>query len=141
MFGKNREELKIENGELSKKVSELTEELGREKDTLTKNIDKLEKDKKQLKEDISDLKLKKKMEEEDIKHMVRIKEEKAAVEMEKKQLEMERAKDMEIEVLRKEYSEKTETFLKEQTAKIEGIMERIMALVPNIGVKLNGKIT
>lgn len=148
MFGKADEKLRKENAglvfaneKLARDIDKIKKELSKEKVSLTDTIDSLSNDKRRLKEEVADLELKKKIENEDLKHMIKIKEEKAEIVMEKKQLEMQRESDKAIQKIRDEYQKKTEDSLEEQIKKMGETTDKIMSLVPNIGVKLNGNIT
>lgn len=140
LFGRNDKEIQKENEKLVKRVEQLETELGAEKTSLKTTIESLERDKKSLKEEVADLELKKKIEEEDIKHMVKIKEEKMDLEYEKKALALEREKDREIAKIKDDYQGKIEKNLEKQLAEVKETTDKIMALVPDINVKLKGQV-
>lgn len=73
--------------------------------------------------------------------MIKIKEEKAEIVMEKKELKMEREKDKEITKIKTEYQKKVEDNLEKNLKEMKDMYGQILQLVPNIGVKLKGDIT
>jgi len=107
---------------------------------LKETNESLEKEKTKLKEEVADLKLKKKIEDEDIKHMVKMEREKLAIEQQKKELELEKVSREEISKVRDEYRDKTEAQLEKRVEEMKSMHGDILARLPNINVKLNGKV-
>ena len=108
--------------------------------SLQDNVKELEKERRELKEQVEDLKLKKKIEEEDIKHMVRIKEERLAIEHEKKIISLEKEKELAVAAVKDSYRDKTEQYLNQQIERGEVLYREILGRLPNINVKMQGKI-
>jgi chromosome segregation ATPase len=100
----------------------------------------LEEEKTRLKEEVADLKLKKKIEEEDIKHMVKMKEEKLAIEHERKELERESEKQAAIHKAQNEYRDKIEKNLEKQLASMKDMYGEILGRLPNVNVRLKGDV-
>jgi hypothetical protein len=100
----------------------------------------LEKERRSLKEEVEDLKLKKKTSEEDIKHMVRMKEERLAIDHERKDLEREKEKEQAIAEVKDAYRDKTEKYLNEQIDRASKMYAEILERLPNISVNMKGKI-
>jgi predicted DsbA family dithiol-disulfide isomerase len=107
---------------------------------LQAECDKFFKERLEVKTELEDLKLKRKTEEEDIKHMVRMKEERMAVDLEKKTMELERAKDVAIAAVKDEYRNKLETQLTKETDNIKTMYGQILERLPNINVKMTGTV-
>jgi len=107
---------------------------------LKAEIKKLTDERRTLKQDVEDLKLKKKMDEEDIKHMVRIKEERAAVEQDRAKVRMEGEKQEAIAKVRDEYRLKTEEYLNTQIKRMETMYADLLKQLPDINVALKGDL-
>lgn len=105
---------------------------------LQKDVDKYFKERLDIKTELEDLKLKRKTEEEDIKHMVRMKEERVAVELEKKTIQLERERDTAIAKVKDEYRDKMEKQLTQETENIKTMYGQILERLPNVNVKLTG---
>jgi hypothetical protein len=105
---------------------------------LQKDVDKYFKERLEVKTELEDLKLKRKTEEEDIKHMVRMKEERMAVDLEKKTIEIERKKEAEVARVKDEYRDKMEKQLVQETNNIKTMYGQILERLPNVNVKLTG---
>lgn len=103
-------------------------------------VSDLYKERGRLKKEVEDLKIARKIADEDIKHMVRIKEEKMAVEQERKELERDRKKASEVETIRNEYRDKIERGLEEQIKNMRGMYDAILARLPDVNVALSGKV-
>ena len=93
-----------------------------------------------LKEEVEDLKLKKKTSEEDIKHMVRMKEERLAIDHEKKVVELEKEKARTVAAVKDSYRDKTEEYLNKQIGRADKMYAEILERLPNINVTMKGKI-
>lgn len=120
---------KKDNKEDEAKVGKLEEE-----------IKELKKERGELKEKVEGLKLKKKIEEEDIKHMVTMKEERLALDHEKKVAETEKLKDAEIAKVKDEYRDKIEKNLEQQKNDVKAMYAEILQRLPDVNVKLKGNI-
>jgi prefoldin subunit 5 len=105
---------------------------------LQADYDRLFRERMELKTELEDLKLKRKTEEEDIKHMVRMKEERMAVDLEKKTVAIERERDATIAKVKDEYRDKMEKQLSEETKNIKEMYGQILQRLPNVNVKLTG---
>jgi phosphoglycolate phosphatase-like HAD superfamily hydrolase len=107
---------------------------------LQADCDKFFKERLEVKTELEDLKLKRKTEEEDIKHMVRMKEERMAVDLEKKTIELERQKDAAIAAVKDEYRDKLETQLTQRGDDLKTMYGQILERLPNITAKLTGTL-
>ena len=125
----------FKNTKLIKERDELLEEISELKGN-TVERDKLREQVRELKDDIASLKSKKKIEEEDIKHMVRLKEERMAVENQKKELEMERKKDTAIAEVKDQYRDKLEGRLEKEVTNMKEMYGQILERLPNISAKV-----
>jgi histone H3/H4 len=88
-----------------------------------------------LKAEIAVLNQEKKITEEDIKHMVRLKEEKLAVQNERKQLEREREKETAIFQVKDEYRDKLEKRLQTEVENIKQMYSEILQRLPKVSVR------
>ena len=93
-----------------------------------------------LKEKVGDLKLKAKHEEEDIKHLVKMTQEKQAIESERKEMARDKDKPEEIAKVKDEYRNKLEKDLRDRGDEIRGMCTEILGRLPNITAKLKGDI-
>lgn len=107
---------------------------------LRKEIARLTKLKDKATEDLKTAELDYKIKIEDIKHMQKMLDEKNALEVDRKTFEAEKAAQAEIKKIRNEYAEKLEKELMEERKKMQAVMERVMAALPNVNVKLGGKM-
>lgn len=103
-------------------------------------VNQLEKEKKGLIEEVEKLKLKKKLEDEDIKHMVKINEERLNIEHEKKVMETEKKKDVEVAKVKDDYRNKMELNLEKQIGNMKEMYGEILERLPNVNVKLKGEL-
>jgi hypothetical protein len=108
---------------------------------LQKKVTALEEERRVLKEEVENLKLKKKIEEEDIKHMVRIKEERLAIDHERKIIELEKKTQDEIAKVKDGYRDKVEGNLEKQIERSEQMYSEILERLPNINVNMKGKVS
>jgi len=99
---------------------------------------KLDRDK--SKEDLANLKLKKKIEEEDIKHMIALKEERLALEHEKKGVQMDKEKNEAISKIKDSFQDKQIILLKEQNSALDKFKTEILERLPNVNLKLRGEV-
>lgn len=88
-----------------------------------------------LKEEIADLKIEKKVTEEDIKHMVRLREERIAVENERAALERDREKEAAIATVKDEYRDKMEKRLQTEVDRIKEMYSEILQRLPKVSVR------
>ena len=94
----------------------------------------------ELKKKIELLKNQKKIEEEDIKHMVKMAEERNAINLEKKIMENDKAKASEIAAVKDKYRDKLEERLQKEVEGIKEMYGQILERLPNVSAKFNGKI-
>ncbi len=94
-----------------------------------------------LRTELDDLKRQKKHESEDIAHLVKIQESKLNIEFAEKTVELERAQQEAIAVVKDEFRDKLEAQLKVETTRILEMHGQILARLPNINVKLGGNIS
>lgn len=88
-----------------------------------------------LKDQLADLKHEKKITEEDIKHMVRLKEEKMAVEAERKEVERDRVQATAIAAVKDTYRDKMETRLQTEVDNIKEMYGQILQRLPKVSVR------
>jgi len=88
-----------------------------------------------LKDQLADLKHEKKITEEDIKHMVRLKEEKMAVEAERKEVERDRKSASDIAEVKDTYRDKMETRLQTEVDNIKEMYGQILQRLPKVSVR------
>ena len=81
------------------------------------------------------LKQEKKITEEDIKHMVRIKEEKLAIQAEREALERDREKEQAIAAVKDEYRNKLEQRLQTEVDNIRQMYSEILERLPKVSVR------
>lgn len=163
MFEKKIKEAELvkANAELESKIEELSRKL-KEKKTVTasaecdcrdklqdlvkneaglrKEIAELEKTSRKAKESLADTKLEHKIAIEDIKHMQKMIDEKNALELEKKIFEAQKEAEVDINNIRKEYAQKLEKELTVERTKMQEFMTQVMNALPNVNVKLGGKV-
>jgi hypothetical protein len=103
---------------------------GREKiEELNKEIDI-------LKTNIKDLELKKRLEEEEIKHLVKMKEEKQAIEIQKKEIDLAKAFQQKEMELQSKYHDKIITTIEESRKESRDLYTAIMDRLPNVNVEM-----
>jgi hypothetical protein len=163
MFKKSVQEVELvkANAELESQIVELKGKL-KEKKTVTasaecdcrEKLQALVKDEAALRKEISDLgkekrkaveqlekaKLDHKITIEDIKHMQKMLDEKNELALDRKVFEAEKKCETEIKAIRKEYADKLEKELTVERTKMQSFMERVMEALPNVNVKLGGKV-
>ena len=93
-----------------------------------------------VKDELAELKQKRKMEDEDIRNLVKIKEGKLDLEHQKKQVELERGQQTAIATVKDEYRDKLESNLQQQVKDVKEMYGEILARLPNVNVKLKGKV-
>lgn len=107
---------------------------------LQADCDRFFRERLQVKEELEDLKLKRKTEEEDIKHMVRMKEERMALEKKEYQLDCDRQKEKAIADVKDEYRNKVEAQLTARGDDLKTMYGQILERLPNINVKMTGSV-
>lgn len=109
----------------------LNKALGKEKDSAALKLQIA-----QLKEELENLKLQKKMEETEIKHLVKMKEEKQAIELQKALNDQNKQfNDKEMQ-LQTKYHEKVMLVLEEGSKKLQEIYKEILGRLPNVNVEM-----
>ena len=108
-------------------------------DELKADIKRLNKEKRELKEELADLRLKKKLEDEDIKHMVKINNERKAIELEKEKIKLERKGAEEVAKVKDAYRDKTEEQLEKQLTGMREMYAEILERLPNYNINHNVK--
>ena len=94
----------------------------------------------ELEMEIDRLKARKETEELELKHLVKMKEEKMQIELDKKAMEMEKEKNEAIAKVKDEYRDKLETRLIKEGENIKEMYNQILQRLPNINAKLSGKL-
>lgn len=89
-------------------------------------------DKRKAEDDLAKVKHEKKLETEDIKHMIKMKEEKNALELEKKKVDVEREYFNKIEAVKDDYRTKLEDLLKNQIKDGKESHDKLMEHMPKI---------
>ena len=108
-------------------------ELEGERDTLNDGLLK-------ARNELAELKQAKKMEDENIRHLVKLKEEKMQIELDKKEVALERKQQEEIARVKDEYRDKQESTLQKQIADGKEMYAEILARLPNVNVRLKGDV-
>lgn len=90
--------------------------------------------------ELAELKQKKKMEGEDIRHLVKIKEEKLAIEYDRKEVRLEREQQAVIAEVKDEYRDKMEQELQKQITRMQKMYGEILGRLPNFNVRLKGDV-
>ena len=93
-----------------------------------------------LKTQVEDLKLSKKITEEDIKHMVRIKEERLKLEFQKKEMNIRAETANEVAAAKSVYQDKLILNVEGQKDDIKEMYGQILERLPDINVKMRGKV-
>ena len=89
-----------------------------------------------LKEELENLKLQKKMEETEIKHLVKMKEEKQAIELQKAMNDQNKSFNDKEMALQTKYHEKVMGVLEEGSKKLQEIYKEILGRLPNVNVEM-----
>ena len=105
------------------------------KKTAGPSVDSLNGQIRTLKDEVADLKHEKKITEEDIKHMVRIKEEKMAVEAERKEVQRDCKQQEAIATVKDEYRDKMESRLQSEVDNIKDMYGQILQRLPKVSVR------
>lgn len=104
--------------------------------SLERTIEELKDEKDSLNRELASLKNDKKIAEEDIKHMVKMKEEKNALEFERKVLDNERVKEAAIAKVKDEYRDKLEKRLELEVTNIKEMYGQILERLPNVSMRI-----
>lgn len=89
-----------------------------------------------LKNELADLQLKKRIEEEEIKHLVKMKEEKLAIEATKKELELQKKFQEKEVTLQTTYHERILRNIEDSRKESKELYTAIMERLPNVNVKM-----
>ena len=103
---------------------------GREK------IDELNVEVEKLKTEIKNLQLDKRIEEEEIKHLVKMKEEKNLIEMQKKEISLQREFQEKEMSLQSKYHEKVIATIEESRKETKELYSAIMERLPNVNMEI-----
>ena len=103
-------------------------------------LERIEKECVSAKKELAEFKHKKKMEEEDIKHMRKMEKEALEQKMLKYEMEQERAKDKAVAKVKDDYRDKLEARLQTEVVNIKEMYGEILQRLPNINVKMGGKV-
>ena len=114
--------------------------LADERDELEFKINLLRTDHQQAKDELSDLKQERKVADEDIRHMVKLKEERMDLDFEKRVVVIEKDQAAAIAAVKDMYQDKQLAALENQIERTEVIQKEILDRLPNIAVKINGKL-
>lgn len=120
----------------SKKVTKLEDRI----EKLEKQRDDLEDNKIGLKSEVEGLKSKKKIEEEQIKHLVKLKDEKRDIEIQKKELTMQAEKATAIAEVKDSYQDKLTEQLQSQISDNNERYAQILKRLPDVNVRLKGEV-
>ena len=112
----------------------LREVLGLSSDTI-----ELQKTVKQLKDEIAQLESKRKIEELELKHLVKMKEEKQALELQKAKNDQERAFNQKEMELQTKYHDKVMSIIQDNTTKTQEIYTEILQRLPTVTVDVKRK--
>lgn len=89
----------------------------------------------ELKTTVRELESNKKIEEEDLKHMIRLKEERLAVQFQRKELEIEAEKEKAVAAVKDEYRDKLEARLSTEVNSIKEMYGQILERLPNVNMR------
>jgi len=107
---------------------------------LESETDSLMRERHILKKEVEDLKLKKKIETEDIKHMIKIREEKQAIEKVKYEIKCDREKEKDVAIVKDEYRDKLEKRLELEVTNMKGMYSEILKRLPNVSYEMTKKV-
>jgi hypothetical protein len=108
---------------------------------LRNRVKELEEAPSRLKAEIEDLKLQKKMEVLEIEHLVKMKEEKNSMEIEKEKLRLNQEHNAKEMALQTNYHDKVVSLLKEHADKFQKTYEEIMKRLPNVNMEINRDVS
>ena len=94
---------------------------------------------KKLKEELEDLKLQKKMEETEIKHLVKCKEEKAAIDAERQKNELAKTFNEKEMALQTKYHDKVMGVIENEHKKIQELYKEILGRLPDVNMTITKK--
>ncbi len=120
-------------------------------DSLLGEIKDLKSDKRKLIEELEDLKLKKRLEQEEIKHMVKLNDEKNAIEIERKKTELEKKSAEEMTKFRdqqrvllvdslKEFHAKIESRFSSELGNLKEVYNVLIEKLPNVNFNIEKRI-
>lgn len=124
---------------LGKNLTEKLRVIDTDKENQLKSVDRLTKEISDLTSEIDRLKSKKKIEEEDLKHMLKIQEERLALEKQKFEVQKEREKDTAIAKVKDEYRDKLEQFLVQKNKESDQRFTEILAHLPDVSMAITQK--
>lgn len=120
----------------NKRVREITAHMV----SLENERDRLRDEVSDLRSEVKQLKSNKKIEEEDIKHMIKMKEEAVEIDNQKFELKCTGEKNDAIAVVKDTYRDKMEDNLKGQIKGTKDMYSEILKRLPDVNVKLQGKV-
>lgn len=97
----------------------------------------LKKQIKNLKEERDDLVAKRNIEEQELKHLVKMKEEKQAIALEKEKIKLQHEHQKQTMDMQNEYHKKVLGNLEESRKEINNVYKEIMARLPNVNMEIN----
>jgi Skp family chaperone for outer membrane proteins len=100
----------------------------------------LQKEIRQLKDELEDLKLKKKMEETEIKHLVKLKEERQAVEADKQKNELAKTFNDKEMALQTKYHEQVMGVIQKEHEKLQALYKEIIGRLPDVNMTITKKV-
>lgn len=89
---------------------------------------------------IESLKLKAATADEELGHLMKIRDEKREIEMERKRVDLVRASDERVAAIRTEYQAKIEAHLEKRIEEQGAMYDELLARLPNIDVALKGRV-
>ena len=107
-------------------------------------------EKKHIQEELDGLRSEKKIEEEEIKHLIKMREERQAIALERKELAIQKTADEEVKAAQKSYREKIQEMHEDYRKKVEehlesrnkdmkNTMEQVLSRLPDISMMLGDK--
>ena len=100
----------------------------------------LEDDKNKLQMELDRLGARYKTEEQELKHMIKMKEERAELELDREKLKLTQEKDEEVAKVKDQFRDKMEARLMTEGENIKEMYGQILERLPNISAKLEGKM-
>jgi vacuolar-type H+-ATPase subunit I/STV1 len=103
---------------------------------LTQLINGLKKQVRTTKDELEEVKLTKKIESRDIEHLVKMKEEKQTIELQKKEIELQKQyNDKEMSLL-KDHHAKTLNLIEQTKKEFQGLYQQIIDRLPNVNLEI-----
>lgn len=109
--------------------------------TLTQTINDLKKQLRTTKDELDDVKSKKKIELLEIEHLVKMKEEKNSIQLEKKVIELQKQFNDKEMVLLKGHHEKTLSMIEDTKKEFNSLYREILSRLPNINATLDMNVS